>query len=137
MTMDHETSEDRLPAIIEYLRMHPAHTLPGAQSTGDGGPTVIHVHEHHHYAPPPPPPPPPKPTVAEQVIPWLYFALMACIIGTICAAILAAVIVALVVGLLAVAVVAAVLAHLVKTVRESQINVGLMDMARQQERKRR
>lgn len=113
--------EDRLPAIVEYLRMNPTNTLPGAVPGGQ----VIHIHEHHHYAPPAPPPPPPKPTVAEQVIPWLYFALMACIIGTILAAILAAIIVALVVGLLGVAVCAAVISYLIKTTRESQINLDL------------
>lgn len=116
-----EQPDDRLPSIVEYLRMNPT-PLPGTD-----GQQVIHVHEHHHYAPPPPPPPPPKPTVAEQMIPWLYFALMACIIATICAVILAAVIVALVVGLLAVAVVAAVIAYLIKTMRESQINTDLVD----------
>lgn len=116
--MDQEN--DRLPAIIEYLKMHPT---PSA--VHESGGQIIHIHEHHHYAPPAPPPPPPKPTVAEQVIPWMYFALMACIIGTILVTILAAVIVALVVGLLAVAVCAAVIAYLIKTTRESQINLGL------------
>jgi hypothetical protein len=125
MTTEHETN-DRLPAIVEYLKMHPTEKLPGVgDSTGPGTTQIIHVHEHHHYAPPAPPPPPPKQTVAEQMIPWLYFALLATIIGTICAVILAAVIVALVIGLLAVAVVAAVIAHLIKTTRESQINMEL------------
>jgi hypothetical protein len=133
MTMEPETSDDRLPAIIEYLRMHPTETLPGAEASGQ---RVIHIHEHHHYAPPPPPPPPPKPTMAEQMMPWLYFALVACIIGTLCAVILAAIIVALVIGLIAVAVCAAVIAFLVKTVRESQINTQLAYMADQGKRHR-
>lgn len=111
--------DDRLPAIVEYLRMHP--TPP----PGTDGQQVIHIHEHHHYAPPAPPPPPPKPTVAEQVTPWIFLTLGAMIIGTICAMILAAVIVALVVGMLALAVVAAVVAYLIKTTRESQINMEL------------
>lgn len=115
--------EDRLPAIVEYLRMNPS-PPPGL----DDGRTVIHVHEHHHYAPLAPPPPPPKPTVAEQVMPWLYVGLMACIIGTICAAILAVIMVALLIGLLGLALFAAVIAYLVRTTRESQIN---MDLARQ------
>lgn len=114
-----DQQDDRLPAIVEYLRMNP--TPP----PGTDGQQVIHIHEHHHYAPPAPPPPPPKPTVAEQVTPWIFLALGAMIIGTICAMILAAVIVALVVGLLAVAVVAAVIAYLIKTTRESQINMEL------------
>lgn len=120
--MDHETS-DRLPAIVEYLRMNPTNTLPGAEETP--GTPVIHVHEHHHYPPAPPPPPPPGPTVAEKVMPWLYVGLMACIIGTICAFILAVVMVALLIGLLAFALAAAVLAHLIKTTTESRINLDL------------
>lgn len=124
-----DQNEDRLPAIVEYLRMHPTPPAPV-----DG--RVIHIHEHHHYAPPAPPPPPPKPTVAEQVIPWLYFGLMATIIGTVCAMILAAVILALVVGLLAVAVVAAVIAYLIRTTRESQINTGLAEAAARNRRNR-
>lgn len=109
----------RLPEIVEYLNANPTPPAAGGQ----------HIHIHHHYAPPAPPAPPPRgPTVAEQVIPWMYVGLMACIIGTLCAMILAAVIVALVVGMLAVAVVAAVLAYLIKTTRESQINA---DLARQ------
>jgi hypothetical protein len=111
-----EEQDERLPAIVDYLRMHP--TPPPAV---DGQ----HVHIHHHYAPPPAPPPPQKPTVAEQVIPWLYFALMACIIGTICAFLLAAVMMILVIILLVVAVVAVILAYLIKTTRESQVNADL------------
>lgn len=128
--MTTEENEDRLPAIIEYLRMNPT-PPPGTE-----GQQVIHIHEHHHYAPPAPPPPEPKPTVAEQVIPWLYVALMACIIGTICAMILAVFMVALVVGLLAVAVVAAAIAYLIKTTRESQINMELTQQGRPTRRNR-
>lgn len=136
--MDHETN-DRLPAIVEYLRMHPTHTLPGSGqngSTGTGVPQVIHVHEHHHYAPPAPPPPPPKPTVAEQVIPWLYVALMALIIGTICAFILAVVMVALILGALAAAIASSVIAYAIKTMRESQINADLAQAALNPRRRR-
>lgn len=107
-----------LPEIVEYLKANPT-PPPGGDGTGQ------HIHIHHHYAPAAPAPPPRGPTVAEQVIPWMYVGLMACIIGTLCAMILAAIIVALVVGLLAVAVVAAVLAYLIKTTRESQINLDL------------
>lgn len=116
-----DRQNDRLPAIVEYLRMHPTSTLPGADSSGgQGAAPVIHVHEHHHYAPPPPPPPPPKPTVAEQVIPWLWTALMACIIATICAAILTVLILALVIGMLALAVVVALIAFLIKQMNEGR-----------------
>lgn len=115
--MDHDN--DRLPAIVEYLKMNPT-----PSSVTENG-QVIHVHEHHHYPPPAPPPPPPKPTVASQVIPWVWTALAATIIGTVCSLILAAVVVALVVGLLAVAVAGAVIAYLIRTTRESQINMEL------------
>jgi uncharacterized integral membrane protein len=127
MTMD---QDDRLPAIVEYLKMHPTETLPGA---GPGG-QAIHIHEHHHYPAPAPPAPPPKPTVAEQVIPWLYTVLIACIIGTVCAFILAVVMVALLIGLLGLALAGAVIAHLIKTTRESQIN---MELARRPDRRTR
>jgi Flp pilus assembly protein TadB len=125
MTTEYESS-DRLPAIVEYLKMHPTEKLPGAETTtGPGATQIIHVHEHHHYAPPAPPPPPPKATLAEQLPALLCTALLATIILTICAVILAAVIVALVVGLIAVALCAAVISHLIKTTRESQINMEL------------
>lgn len=117
--MTTEENQDRLPAIVEYLRMHPTPPEPGPNGQ------VIHIHEHHHYAPPPPPPPPPKPTVAEQVIPWMWLALGALIIGTICAMILAVVMVALLIGLVGVALAAAAIAYLIKTTRESQINMEL------------
>jgi len=121
---------DRLPAIVEYLKMHPTETLPGAEA----GRPIIQIHEHHHYPAPAPPAPPPKPTVAQQVIPWLYVGLMACIIGTICAAILAVVMLALLIGLSGLALAAAVIAHLIKTTRESQIN---MELARRPDRRTR
>lgn len=125
MTTEYESS-DRLPAIVEYLKMHPTSSLPGAEpSTGPGVPQVIHVHEHHHYAPPAPPPPPPKPTLAQQALPYMWLALGALIIGTICAMILAVVITALLIGLVGVAIAAAAIAYLIKTTRESQINMEL------------
>lgn len=108
----------RLPEIVDYLRRNP--TVPPA----DGQ----HVHIHFHAAPPAPPPPPPGRTVAEHVLPWVWLGLGATIILTICAVLLAAVIVALVLGLIALAVCAVAIAYLVKTTRESQIN---MDLARQ------
>lgn len=115
----------RLPEIVEYLKANP--TPPAAGQ---------HVHIHHHYAPPAPPPPPPKPTVAEQVIPWMWLALGAMIIGTICAMILAVVMTALLIGLLGVAVAAAALAYLIKTTRESQINIELARQGRPTRRTR-
>jgi len=105
---------ERLPEIIEYLRANPMRTVE------EGG-----THYHIHMPAPAPPPPPPKPTVAEQVVPWLWVALLSCIIGTICAFILAVVMVALLLGLIGAALLAAVLAYLVRTTRESQINSEL------------
>jgi hypothetical protein len=126
MTTDQPSSNDRLPAIVEYLRMHPTEKLPGAEvSTGPGTPQVIHIHEHHHYAPPAPPAPPPKPTLAQQALPYMWLALGALIIGTICAMILAVVMTALLIGLIGVAIAAAAIAYLIKTTRESQINMEL------------
>jgi hypothetical protein len=126
MTMEHESSNDRLPAIVEYLKMHPTSSLPGTEiSTGPGAPQIIHVHEHHHYAPPAPPPPPPKPTLAQQALPYMWLALGALIIGTICAMILAVVMTALLIGLIGVAIAAAAVAYLIRTTRESQINMEL------------
>jgi hypothetical protein len=124
MTTEDTNSTDRLPAIVEYLRMNPTSSLPGAES-GPGSPQVIHIHEHHHYAPPPPPLPPPKPTLAQQALPYMWLALGALIIGTICAMILAVVMTALLIGLIGVAIAAAAIAHLIRTTRESQINMEL------------
>lgn len=125
--MTTEENEDRLPAIVDYLRMNP--TPPAA---GGGQ----HIHIHHHYAAPPPPEPPPKPTVAEQVIPWMWLALGAMIIGTVCAMILAVVMTALLIGLIGVGIAAAALAYLIKTTRESQINTELARPVRSDRRNR-
>lgn len=108
--------DGRLPEIVEYLQANPTPPAAGGQ----------HVHIHHHYAPPAPPPPPPKPTMAEQILPWMYLALAAAIIGTILATILAVVLTALLIGLIGVSVAAAAVAYLIKTTRESQINTDLV-----------
>lgn len=112
--MDHETTNDRLPEIVDYLRANPTPPAPGGQ----------HIHIHHHYAAPPErePAPPPKQTFAEQAVPWIFLGLGACIILTICGLFLAVALIAVVIGLLAMVLFATVLAFLVKTVRESQIN---------------
>lgn len=100
---------DRLPEIIDYLRQNPMRTVE------QGG-----THYHIHMPSPPPPLPPPRPTVAEQVVPWLWTALLACIIATICAAILTVLVLALVIGLLAIAVVVALIAFLIKQMNEGE-----------------
>jgi hypothetical protein len=124
--MDQENRTDsRLPEIVEYLRANPTPPADGP---------AIHLHEHHHYAPPPPAPPPPRPTVAEQVVPWVYLLVLVMIAATICAAILAVIGVILVAVLLAVAVVAAILAYLVRSVNEG---AAVKALARDQGKRRR
>lgn len=104
--------QNRLPEIVQYLRDNPTPVVRPVD--GSQPPIVI----HYHQAPAPPPPPPAKPTVAEQMIPWLYFALMACIIGTICVAILATFAIILLCVLAGLAVVIALLAYLVRSMNE-------------------
>jgi hypothetical protein len=100
--------------LLEYLRANPT----AAQQAADGG---VHVHVHHHYAAPPAVPAGaivhqgPQPTVAQKVIPWLYTALIACIILTLCAAVLATVMVVAVVVLAAVVLLGLVVAHIINS----------------------
>lgn len=116
---------DRLPEIVEYLRANPTAPPAGGQ----------HIHIHHHYAPAPetggaPPPEQPARSLAEQALPWVWLALGALIIGTVCAMILAVVLTALLIGLIGTAVAAAAIAYLIKTTRESQINLELARQGR-------
>lgn len=101
--------------LLEYLRANPT----AAQQAADGG---VHVHVHHHYAAPEPAVPAgaivhqgPEQTVAQKVIPWLYTALVACIILTLCAAVLATVMVVAVVMLAAVVLLGLVIAHIINS----------------------
>jgi hypothetical protein len=100
--------------LLEYLRANPT----AAQQAADGG---VHVHVHHHYAAPPAVPAGaivrqgPEPTVAQKVIPWLYTALVACIILTICAVVFAMVAVVVVAVLAAVIVLGLVVAYIINS----------------------
>lgn len=111
--MEIERRHAPVPAeLMDYLRANP--TSPGA----DGG---VHVHVHHHYAPAAPIPAEhivhqgPQQSMAQKVIPWLWTALIACIIGTICAAILATVLLVLVVVLAALALLGLVIAYIINS----------------------
>lgn len=99
--------------LLEYLKANPS----AAQQAEQGG---VHVHVHHHYAAPEVPAGEvvhqgPQRTVAEKVLPWLYTALVACIILTICAAILAAVMVVAVAVLAALVLLGLVAAHIINS----------------------
>lgn len=99
--------------LLEYLRANP--TAP--QQPAGGG---VQFHVHHHYAPANPIPPehivhqgPPQ-SMAQKILPWLYVALLACIVLTACAlafAIVAIVVVALLAGLIVLGLVAAYIIH--------------------------
>lgn len=74
--------------LLEYLKANPS-----AAEQAEGG---IHVHVHHHYAAPAEPAAPaapvrqgPEKTVAERVLPWLWTALLACVVLALCAAVFA------------------------------------------------
>lgn len=98
--MEIERRHAPVPAeLLDYLRANPsASNVPGG----------VHIHVHHHHAPAQDPIPAghivrqgPEKSMAEKVIPWLWIALFACVVLTLCAAVLA------VVAIIAVAVIAA------------------------------
>jgi hypothetical protein len=97
--------------LLEYLRANPT-------AKPEGG---VHIHVHHHYEAAPATPAGqvvhqgPEQTVAQKVIPWLYTALVACIILTICAVVLATVMVVAVVVLAAVVLLGLVVAHIINS----------------------
>ena len=101
--------------LIGYLRANPS----AAHAAADGG---VHVHVHHHYAAPEPAVPAgaivhqgPEKTVAEKVIPWLWVALLSCIVLTLCALVFAMVAVIAVAVLAAVIVLGLVVAHIINS----------------------
>lgn len=98
--------------LLEYLRANPS----TAQQSAEG---KVEFHVHHHYAAPEPIPAGhivrqgPEQTVAQKVIPWLWTALLACVVLTLCAAVLAAVMVVAVVVLAALVLLGLVVAHII------------------------
>jgi hypothetical protein len=115
MTMEIERRHAPVPGeLLEYLRANPT----AAQQAADGG---VHVHVHHHYAAPEPIPAGAvvhqgaQPTVAERVIPWLWTALVACVVLTLCAAVLAAVMIVAVAVLAAVVLLGLVVAYIINS----------------------
>ena len=100
--------------LLAYLKDNPT----AAQAAADGG---VHVHVHHHYAAPPAVPAGavvhqgPQQTVAEKVIPWLYAALLACVVLTLCALVFAMVAVVAVAVLAAVILLGLVAAHIINS----------------------
>ncbi len=103
--------------LLEYLRANPM----TAEPVGEGGKQEVHVHVHHHYEAPPAVPAGhimhqgPEKTVAEKVIPWLYTALVACIVLTLCAVALATVMIVAVVVLAALVLLGLVVAHIINS----------------------
>lgn len=100
--------------LLEYLRANPT----AAQQAADGG---VHVHVHHHYAASEPVPANhivhqgPEQSVAQKVIPWLYVALLSCVVLTLCALVFAMVAVVAVAVLAAVIVLGLVVAHIINS----------------------
>jgi hypothetical protein len=101
--------------LLEYLKANPT----AAQQAADGG---VHVHVHYHQAPAEPAVPAgaivhqgPEPTVAQKVIPWLYVALLSCVVLTLCALVFAMVAVVAAAVLAAVIVLGLVVAHIINS----------------------
>ncbi|MFH8805293.1 hypothetical protein ACH4F6_38090 [Streptomyces sp. NPDC017936] len=116
MTMEMERRHAPVPGeLLEYLKANPT----TAQQAADGG---VHVHVHHHYAPPAPAVPAgavvhqgPQPTMAQKMIPWLWTALLACIVLTLCAAVFAMVAVVATVFLVGLALLGLVVAYIINS----------------------
>ena len=99
--------------LLDYLRANPS-----APNGAEGG---VHVHVHHHYAPAAPIPPEHivhqggQRSVAEKVIPWLWTALVACIVLTVCAVVFAMVAIVAVVVLAALVLLGLVVAYVINS----------------------
>jgi hypothetical protein len=101
--------------LLEYLKANPT----AAQHAADGG---VHVHVHYHQAPAQDPIPAghivrqgPEKSAAEKVIPWLWTALLACVVLTLCTAVLATVMVVAVVVLAALVLLGLVAAYIINS----------------------
>lgn len=104
------------PDLLKYLAANPT---PPQYSVTEG--QEVHVHVHHHYAPAAPIPPEHivhqggQPSVAEKVIPWLWTALVACVVLTLCAAVLAAVLAVVVAVIAALVLLGLVVAYIINS----------------------
>lgn len=102
------------PELLKYLAANP--TPPD-----DGSGQQVHVHVHHHYAPAAPIPPGHivhqggQKSAAERVIPWLWVALLGCIVLTLCAAVLTLMAVIMVAVLAVVVVLGLVVAYIINS----------------------
>lgn len=99
--------------LLEYLKANPS-----AQQGGEG---KVEFHVHHHYAPSEPIPAGhivhqgPQKSMAEKIIPWLWAALLACVVLTLCVAALAAVMVVAVAVLAALVLLGLVVAYIINS----------------------
>lgn len=111
--------ERRSPApvpgeLLEYLKANPT-----AGQQAEQGKVEFHV--HHHYAPSEPIPAGhivhqgPQKSMTEKIIPWLWTALLACVVLTLCVAALAAVMVVAVAVLAALALLGLVIAYIINS----------------------
>lgn len=101
--------------LLEYLKANPT----AQQAAANGG---VHVHVHHHHyeaAPQSVPAGPvhqgPEKTVAERVIPWLYTALLGCVVLTACALVFAMIAVVAVAVLAGLALLGLVVAYIINS----------------------
>jgi hypothetical protein len=116
MTMEIERRHAPVPGeLLEYLKANPS----AAQQAEEGG---VHIHVHHHYPAQEPAPANPAPvhqgpekTMAEKIIPWLWTALLACVVLTLCAAVFAMVAVVSTVFLAGLALLGLVIAHIINS----------------------
>lgn len=112
--MEIERRHAPVPAeLLDYLRANPS----AQRQAAEGG---VHIHVHHHHAPAAPAPAgpvhqgPPQ-TTAEKVIPWLWTALLACLVLTLCALVFAMVAIVFTVVLVALVLLGLVVAYIINS----------------------
>lgn len=103
--------------LLDYLRTNPT----AQRQAAEGG---VHIHVHHHHAPAAPAPAVPvgaivhqgpQQTTAEKVVPWLWTALLGCIVLTVCALVFAMVAVVFVAVLVALVLLGLVVAYIINS----------------------
>lgn len=114
--MEIERRHAPVPAeLLDYLRANPS----AQQQAAEGG---VHIHVHHHHAPAAPAVPagaivhqgPPQ-TTAEKIIPWLWTALLACLVLTVCALVFAMVALVFIVIVVALVLLGLVVAYIINS----------------------